>query len=64
MYLFKDKNIKIHKTNASKVIGISRVYLTDIMNQRKLCSKIVAYCITKYLDSEAEIEDYFVRKEK
>lgn len=61
MYLFKDKNIKIHKTNASKIIGISREYLTDVINGKKECSKVVAYCITKYLNCDAEIEDFFER---
>lgn len=63
MYLIKDTNIKINKTIASEVIGITRVHLTNIMNGKKLCTKPVAYFITKYLDENAEIEDYFTRKE-
>lgn len=64
MYKFKEIEIKVNKTEASKVIGISRVYLTDILNRRVTCTKVVAYCITKYLNQDAEIEDYFERKEK
>ena len=61
MYKF-NKEVKINKTIACEVIGISRVYLTNILNGKQLCSKIVAYCITKYLDENAEIEDYFIKK--
>ena len=64
MYKFKIEGLEINKTKASKIIGISRVYLTDILNQRKSCTKVIAYCITKYLNQEAEIEDYFIRIEK
>lgn len=62
MYLFKAQDVKINKTKASVVIGISREYLTDIVNGKKTCTKVVAYCITKYLNEDAEIEDYFERK--
>lgn len=62
MYKFKkDMNIKIHKTKASEDIGISRPYLTNILNGKINCSKFVAFCITKYLDNNAEIPDYFER---
>ena len=57
-----NKEVKINKTIACEVIGISRVYLTNILNGKQLCSKIVAYCITKYLDENAEIEDYFTKE--
>ena len=63
MYLIKDTNIKINKTIASEVIGVSRVHLTNIMNGKIECTKTLAYCITKYLDENAKIEDYFTRKE-
>lgn len=62
MYRFKENiKIEVNKTKASEVIGISRVYLTDILNKRKDCTKVVAYCITKFLDYNAEIKDYFDR---
>jgi len=63
MYQFKITGLELNKTKASKIIGISRVYLTDILNGRKACSKVIAYCITKYLNEDAEIEDYFERKD-
>ena len=55
------KKVKINKTLASERIGITRVYLTNILNGKQTCSKVVAYCITKYLDKNAEIEEYFMR---
>lgn len=65
MYLFsKNNEITINKTLASKTIGISREYLTQIINGRIACSKLVAYCITKYLGEDKEIIDYFIREEK
>ena len=62
MYKFKEGlDIKISKTEASKVIGITREYLSYIMNRSKTCSKPVAYCIAKFLNEESEISDYFDR---
>lgn len=40
-------------------VGISRCYTSLILNRRKSCPKVVAYSITKILDSEAEISDFF-----
>ena len=49
----------INKTVVSEIIGISRVYLTNILNRKQSCSKVVAYCITKFINPEWEIEDIF-----
>lgn len=60
--MYRIKNIfdlKINKTAASKEIGVSREYLTDVLNGKKDCSKILAYCITKYINPKAEIKDLF-----
>lgn len=63
MYLFKkDTNIKINKTKASREIGISRVYLSNVLNCKVYCTKPIAYSITKFLNNKALIEDYFVKK--
>lgn len=65
MYIFKnDKRITIRQTEASKVIGVSRPTLCNILNGKVACSKVMAYAITKYFDENAEIDEYFVRKEK
>ena len=41
------------------VVGITNGYLTQIF-QGKPCSKPTAYCIVKYLNPNAELEDYFI----
>lgn len=65
MYYFRqDVGYKINQTIASKVIGITQPVLSNILNGKVACRKVTAFSITKYLDSEAEIEDYFVRKDK
>lgn len=60
MYIFK-KNliIKINQTKASKVIGIAQPTLSNILNRKVACRKVVAFCITKYIDQNAEIEKFF-----
>lgn len=64
MYIFNIKlgKPRINQTIASKIIGIAPPTLSKILNGKMACRKVVAYCITKYLDSEAEISDYFIRK--
>ena len=63
MYLFKiEIPVKINQTIASKVIGITQPTLSNILNGKVACRKVVAFCITKYLDDNAKIEDYFVKK--
>lgn len=64
MYRFKqDIEYKINQTIASKVIGITQPTLSNILSGKVACRKVVAFCITKYLDENAEIEDYFERVE-
>lgn len=63
MYLFKTEiSVKINQTIASKVIGITQPTLSNILNGKVACRKVVAFCITKYLDDNAKIEDYFELK--
>lgn len=63
MYYFKQGlNIKINQTQASKTIGLTQPCLSNILNGKVACRKVVAYCITKYIDENAEIEDYFELK--
>ena len=64
MYRFNTEiELIMNKTQASKEIGIDRSYLSLIINGRMACSKRTAYCIVKYIDEDAEIEDYFIREE-
>lgn len=64
MYIFKDKEIAkmFNKTQMAKIIGLNPDTLRRIINGKQECSKLVAYCITKFLDGEAEIENYFIKK--
>ena len=62
MYKFRQDVIyNINQTKASKIIGLTQPCLSNILNGKVACRKVVAYCITKYLDENKEIEDYFIR---
>lgn len=63
MYLFRTEiPVKINQTVASEIIGITQPTLSNILNGKVTCRKVVAFCIVKYLDENAKIEDYFVKK--
>ena len=63
MYKFRqDIEYKINQTIASKVIGITQPTLSNILSGKVACRKVVAFCIAKYLDENAEIEDYFTKE--
>lgn len=62
MYILKqDIDLKINQTIASEVIGLSQPTLSNILNKKVACRKVVAFSIVKYIDMDAEIEDYFER---
>lgn len=62
MYMLKnDIEVKINQTIASEIIGLSQPTLSNILNRKVACRKVVAFCIVKYIDKDAEIEDYFER---
>lgn len=66
MYLFKEE-LKEEITKKYKIkyiadnVGISTVYLSNILNSKVAIKKAIAYCITKMLDSNKEIDDFFIR---
>lgn len=63
MYIFKTEiPIKIKQIEACKIIGLAQPTLSKILNGKVACRKVVAFCITKYLDDNAKIEDYFIKK--
>ena len=64
MWTFKDKEVTktYNKEQMAKVIGLNPDTLRRVINGKQECSKLVAYCITKFLDDEAKIEDYFIKK--
>ena len=62
MYKFRqDVDYKINQTIASEVIGLTQPCLSNILNGKVACRKVVAFCITKYLNENAKIEEYFER---
>lgn len=64
MYQLKDIS-KISIINQSKLaqkIGASQATLNRIFNKKQSCSKLMAYAISKAINENAEIKDYFVRK--
>ena len=64
MYKFKNKETAkmYNKVQMAKVIGLNPDTLRRVINGKQECSKLVAYCITKFLNGEAKIEDYFIKK--
>lgn len=64
MYSFKDKEVfrKYNKTQSARIIGIDPATLNRIVSGKQQCSKLVAYAITKFLNTDAEIEEYFTYK--
>ena len=65
MYLFKielkDKvKEKIKSRELAKEIGVHEVQISRILNNKSKTSKPVAYLLTKLIDKNAEIDDYFV----
>lgn len=62
MYIFKENtDVKINQTIASEVIGLAQPTLSNILNRKVACRKVVAFCIAKYIDDNAKIEDYFTK---
>ena len=60
MYIFKENiDVKINQTIAGEVIGLAQPTLSNILNRKVACRKVVAFCIAKYIDENAKIEDYF-----
>ena len=64
MWHFKNKEIAktYNKTKLAEVIGLAPDTLRRVINGKQDCSKLVAYCITKTLNQDAKIEDYFYKR--
>ena len=66
MYILKKEKLENlgFSTTQKKMaedIGISEGYFSKILNSKRKCSKILAYAITKRLDANKEISDFFER---
>lgn len=66
MYKFRQElNLDFRdRKKASEIIGIHYNTVGLILRGDIACSKVIAYCITKLIYKEAEIEDFFIRVEK
>lgn len=49
------------KISIAEKVGLTRQTVINVLNRKQSCRKGTAYCITKALNSEAEIPDFFVR---
>lgn len=64
MYIWKYKNLSFRdRDEPSEVIGVTPQYLSMICGRKVKIRKTLAYCIVKFLNEEAEIEDFFERVE-
>lgn len=62
MYIWKYKNITLRmQKEAGKEIGVTPQWLCRVCGRKEKVRKLMAYCITKYIDENAEIEDFFER---
>lgn len=67
MYLLnneaKERLSQYKLKKVAETIGINPRTLSDMINKNRTCIKLTAYSLSKYLDKDAEIVDYFIRKE-
>lgn len=66
MYQIKETTKKLIKEKIrisylTKKTELSRQYISMIINKNQVCSQVVAYNITKALDENKKIEDYFIK---
>jgi plasmid maintenance system antidote protein VapI len=60
MYIWKFKNLCIrNQQEAGQVIGVTPQYICYICGRKNKINKRLAYFIVKYIDENAEVEDFF-----
>lgn len=66
MYKIREVGLleEYNKVKVANQIGLHPDTLRKVLNGKIVCSKLVAYCITKFINSDAEIEDYFKREDE
>lgn len=68
MYEMKEETVGILRKYklgiVAKEIGINYDNLSKLMKHKKTCIKLTAYAITKFLNPEKEILDYFNENEE
>lgn len=67
MFILKDSTIllltRYVKKEVAAIVGITPLKLRKMIKEKQPCAKQTAYCLTKFLNSEKEIYDFFDRKE-
>ena len=68
MYYLNNEALKLlsryRQKTVAEVIGISVLKLRQMTRDKEPCMKQTAYAITKFLDSDKEIKDFFIRTRK
>lgn len=61
MYELKDieRVSIINQSELARKVGINQATINRVFNKKQKCSKLMAYAITKSINENAEIEDYF-----
>ena len=57
--IFSPSLLSADFSKIAEEVGITRQYMNSIYNQATLCKKTTAYAITKSIDNNAEIKDFF-----
>ncbi len=63
-YMIKEEYAKAWKSKYKQgyiadQVGISDTYISLILCRKKACPKRIAYCLTKLVDKDKEITDFF-----
>lgn len=65
MYIFNaDKKLIKRQSVCCEEVGLANATLSNILNRKVACRQVVAFALTKYIDKNADIEDYFIRIEE
>lgn len=73
MYKIKDGKYEELKTtylkgrkiyDLAENVGIKRCFMSLVLNGKRGCSKTTAYCISKAINSNLNIEDIFISVER
>mgnify|MGYP003465028647 CR=1 FL=1 len=64
MYQLKDvsKISIINQSELARKVGVNQATLNRIFNKKQNCSKLMAYAISKAINENAKVEDYFIKK--
>lgn len=58
----KEENPRFRVKELAEKVGIKSTFTSLILNRRRTCSKMTAYCICKAINSNYEVHDLFVNE--